>query len=151
MFQDESRRAALRKDRFTIARLMAFIVLIAGSLAAMKDPTDLKAHVLFNLVLALLSAGLLAALFRAGAERAFWAGFSLFGWVSLVLTFAAPQLSLVMDLRDYLYYATRPRTPGVVTAYMMPLAFSVVFDSLACAFLALTGGVVGLLVRDRRG
>jgi hypothetical protein len=133
--------------RFSIARLMAVIVLLAVSLAALKDPTDLKAHIMFNLVLALLSVGVLCALFRTSAERAFWAGFSLFGWVCLVLTLAVPHLSLVTDLRNYLY---SPRPAGFSTTYM-PLAFSVAFDSLASVFLALMGGVIGLLIHDRRG
>ncbi len=65
--------------RFSIARLMTIIVFLAVSFAALKDPSDLKAHLLFNLVLVCLSAGVLCALFRTGGERAFWAGFSLFG------------------------------------------------------------------------
>lgn len=135
--------------RFSIARLMTIIVFLAVSFAALKDPSDLKAHLLFNLVLVCLSAGVLCALFRTGGERAFWAGFSLFGWISLVLTLAVPHLSLLTDLRDYLYAPPPPVNSGV-TATFMPLALSVAFDSLAFIVLAFMGGVVGLMIYNRR-
>jgi hypothetical protein len=129
--------------RFTIGRLMAVIVFIAISFASLMHPSDLVAKILLNMVLIFFSTSVLCAFFRTDRERAFWAGFSLFGWISLILSLGIPHLTLITDLRNYLYFPRADNNPIMV----MPLSFSVAFDSLASIAIAFLGGILGLFIQ----
>jgi hypothetical protein len=75
-------------NRYTLASVLALVGVLAVGLAAIRDGSHLADKVVFTLVLAALSVGLLAAIVlrRDGA----WTGFSLFGWGYALLAFVPP-------------------------------------------------------------
>lgn len=73
--------------RFTLAQLMAIVLFIGIGFAAVRASSLLWASAVFTLTVAVLSAGILAAMVRKGRARLTWAGFALFGWVYLGTTF----------------------------------------------------------------
>jgi len=73
--------------RFSIASLILVVLGLGIGFAALRSPTPLWASALFTLALAGVGAAVLAAVFRRGARRAFWAGFATFGALYLVVAF----------------------------------------------------------------
>jgi hypothetical protein len=65
--------------RFSLARLMAIVLLIGVGLAALHSASVLWASVVFTLTVAVLSTAVLGAMARRGRARMTWAGFALFG------------------------------------------------------------------------
>jgi hypothetical protein len=75
------------RPRLSIAGLLALVVLSALGIAALSRPSDLWASVLFTISSALLVFGVLASFRCVARPRAFWQGFSLFGWAYAILAF----------------------------------------------------------------
>jgi hypothetical protein len=71
--------------RFSIAWLMAVVMVCGVAVAALRDASDAWAGALLLLTLFLLGSSLLDVLRRRDAKRAFWQGFALFGWGYLIL------------------------------------------------------------------
>ncbi len=80
-------RATVIRPRISIAALLAGMVPIAVGLAALADPTAFWEGTVFVLTLLALFTGVVGICYRRGAGRAFWVGFSLFGWGFFVLAF----------------------------------------------------------------
>ena len=78
--------------RISIRTLMAFVVVSAVGLAALRAASDLWAGLLLLVALAAVGVAILGAAFMGGAERAWWAGFALFGGGYLALA-VGPCLS----------------------------------------------------------
>lgn len=72
--------------RFSIAGMMAVVVLLALGLAALRSPSSLSAGIAFLSVGAILLAAILGAVYHRGRRQAFWLGFALFGWSYFVLS-----------------------------------------------------------------
>lgn len=88
--------------RVRISTLMAFI-LLCGMIAAMARFFDEEVAVVFGgllLVLGVLGSGILGVVYRRGEKRAFWVGFTVFGW-SLVL----PLMVLLQQDMEFLLFA----------------------------------------------
>jgi hypothetical protein len=68
------------KPRISIAMLLAAMVPIAVGFAALANPTAFWEGSIFLLTMVVMFAAVLGACYRRKAERAFWLGFSLFGW-----------------------------------------------------------------------
>jgi hypothetical protein len=66
--------------RFSLARLLAAIVLIAAALAMLVSASSLWAHVCSALFVFVMLVAVLAIPYRRGAARAFWLGFAILGW-----------------------------------------------------------------------
>jgi hypothetical protein len=64
---------------------MGIVAVIALGLAGIKSASSFWTTAAATVTLALLLGALLAAWLLAGADRAFWAGFALFGWTYLLL------------------------------------------------------------------
>jgi hypothetical protein len=64
---------------------MGIVAVIALGLAGMMSSSSFWTTAAATVTLALLLGALLAAWLLAGADRAFWAGFALFGWTYLLL------------------------------------------------------------------
>src|SRR4051812_9031328 len=71
--------------RYSIGGLMILMLVLAVSVAALRDASDAWAGVFLGVTLFLLASSLLGILYRRGATRAGWQGFALFGWGYLVL------------------------------------------------------------------
>jgi hypothetical protein len=71
--------------RFPVWSLMAVTVFAAAAFAALRTPAPLWANAWFSIALASLVLAVPAAVYRRGADRAFWVGFAAFGWVYFVL------------------------------------------------------------------
>jgi hypothetical protein len=79
--------------RVTILGLMAAVGLVAVGFAALRNASALWASGLFTLAVALLSAAVLGAIAGRGRARMAWAGFAVFGWVYLGLSFGVASAS----------------------------------------------------------
>jgi hypothetical protein len=75
----------LRRIRFTIARLMGVVLIMALGLAALRTPTEAGAGVMLLFTCGLVMVSLVGAVCRAPAERAWWLGFALFGFGYLAM------------------------------------------------------------------
>ena len=71
--------------RFSLRSLFAVTAFIAIGLTALTHANRVWAAALTGGVVLSLSSATLAAVYRSGSSRALWLGFSLFGWIYLVL------------------------------------------------------------------
>jgi hypothetical protein len=99
--------------RFSIRRLMIFIVVSAIGLAALRNANELWAETMLMTALIAVGVAILGAVFSRGRERAWWVGFALFGGCYLTLS-DAPWIgdafrhrlittSLLGDLRNLMF------------------------------------------------
>jgi hypothetical protein len=73
----------MRRPRFTIGSLLAFVLLSAVAIGALRESTELWDSGVFSFTLVLLSLSVLLTVHRREGARAFWLGFALCGWVYL--------------------------------------------------------------------
>jgi hypothetical protein len=66
--------------RFTLVGLFSAVAIVATACAALANPSRGWTCAVVSGTLTLLSYAVLAAVFRRGAGRAFWIGFSIIGW-----------------------------------------------------------------------
>ena len=71
--------------RFSLARLLCTISLVAVACAALAQPTPLWATITSSSAVAILFYAVLAAIYRSGAQRALWLGMAVVGWSYFVL------------------------------------------------------------------
>ena len=71
--------------RISLASLLGIVAVAGLGLAGLKSATVLWTTAATTVTLGLLLAAVLGAALLRGAERAFWLGFALFGWVYLLL------------------------------------------------------------------
>ena len=77
----------MRKTRFSIAALMGVVLLAALALAMFRYGSRVSAGVLLLFTYAMLCLAVVGIVCRGGGERAWWLGFSLFGWGYMALAF----------------------------------------------------------------
>jgi hypothetical protein len=78
----------MRRFRVSIAGLMALVLFVAVGVAALREASEVWSGVLFALTVAAMAFAGLRAAYRHEGQRAFWAGFAVFGSLYLVLAFA---------------------------------------------------------------
>jgi hypothetical protein len=119
--------------RFSIALLMAVVLVCGVAVAALRDASDAWAGALLLLTLFLLGSSLLGILHRRDGKRAFWQGFALFGWGYLVLAQApwfAEQVTPKLPTTQLLGYAHGKLNPSPAqSAFNFALADSVAASS----------------------
>jgi hypothetical protein len=72
----------IKSFRFSIAGLMGVALIIASlRLAAMRLASELLAGIMFLVTSAVLCLAFIALICRGPAERAWWLGFNVFGWI----------------------------------------------------------------------
>jgi hypothetical protein len=81
----------MARIRFSLATLMAIVLLAALGLVALRNASALWANATFTATLTLLLCAVLGLILRRHHARAFWLGFALFGW-TYVLLVNAPWL-----------------------------------------------------------
>jgi hypothetical protein len=67
--------------RFSMRNLLLAVFVLGASLAVLQWDSPILASAAFTLFLGLLGLGLTGAFCRRGAARAFWIGFTIFGWI----------------------------------------------------------------------
>jgi hypothetical protein len=77
----------LHQLRLSIAGLMALILFLAASFAALRGASNTWASIIFMTALAMLLLAILGAIYGRGPARVAWTGFALFGWAYLAITF----------------------------------------------------------------
>ncbi len=75
----------MKFPKFRLRNLMGSILMGSLCFASLRYASATWAGSVLFLTIGLLSWGILAAIYRQGAERAFWIGFALLGWVYFVL------------------------------------------------------------------
>ena len=116
--------------RFSIARLMGFVLVAGLGLAGLKGANEAWAGAYFTLMIVGLTLAILNAAQARGKARAFWAGFAISGWVYFLLIFSAvgpnrmsqPQLSTEL-LIDRLEPAIYPSTAASNTITFTPMPY----------------------------
>ena len=71
--------------RFSIRQLLLGTALVAVACVALRSASPTWVASLFGVMLLVLTAAVPLAIFRAGADRAWWFGFGLFGWLYILL------------------------------------------------------------------
>jgi hypothetical protein len=80
----------MRRPRFTIASLLGIVLFLAVGLAGLRAATDAWDSGVLGVTLTILLVSVLLFIHRTGIKRAYWLGFSLFGWVYLVMGLVPP-------------------------------------------------------------
>ena len=71
----------MARFRFSVRHLLLAVLVLGLSLAVLQWDSAMMASAAFTACLGLLALGLTGALCRRGAARAFWIGFTIFGWI----------------------------------------------------------------------
>jgi len=88
--------------RFSIRTLMAFVVLIAAGIVALKTATAVSAEIVVLLTLSAVGTAILGAIFTRGPKQAWWIGFTLFSAGYFALQFTSiidPQITTFQMLK----------------------------------------------------
>jgi hypothetical protein len=93
----------LKRFRFSIASLLALVLIVAVGLAALHASTDAWDGGVFALILLTLHTSALLAVHRRGRERAFWMGFTLFGSAYLLASLVPSVESRLPSSRGLAY------------------------------------------------
>jgi hypothetical protein len=105
----------MRRFRFTIGGMLALVVFLAVSIAALREATDLWDSGVFTAALGVLLAAVLLAVHRTGRQRAFWLGFALFGWAYLAASLVPPAEARLLTTKGLAYPDSK--VPGRTFAY----------------------------------
>jgi hypothetical protein len=140
------------KRRSTIGGLMAVVLVLAIGLAALRNPSVLWVGTIFLATRVILALGAIGVVLRKHAERAWWLGFSVFGWGYLVLLTPSPTTMTSMQLPTWsLLAALRPALgpSGELMAQPNPgVRLSLGYFEIGHDLLALLAAFLGaLLVR----
>jgi hypothetical protein len=76
----------MRSFRFHIGTLVIVVLVLGVAFAALRESSDLWESGVFTLTLTALLISILLAIHGTESRRAFWIGFTLFGWVYLGLS-----------------------------------------------------------------
>src|SRR5262245_54189740 len=95
---NRSGRPSMRQ--VSILGLMIFVLACGVGTAALTASTAMWARVVFSATLLILTAAILLAVF---GRRAFWLGFSLFGWAYLVSSLIPPVQSRLLSTTGLAY------------------------------------------------
>ncbi|WP_422927099.1 hypothetical protein [Singulisphaera sp. PoT] len=72
--------------RISVAGMMGLPLGMGLVLASLRFPSEITSAIVLLMTLAILGYAILAVIYRTEARRAFWLGFTLFGWGSMALT-----------------------------------------------------------------
>ena len=97
----------MHRVRFSLASLIALIVIVAVGCAALRNPSYLVASALLMVTMVILLLGIVGVVYSTGQGRAFLLGFVLFGWAHLLLR-AIPFETFGRSLFDYALWRITP-------------------------------------------
>ena len=87
--------------RFSIKRMLAAVAGVAIGCAALLNANAVWAGLLYGVAIIAICAAILGIIYRKGRHRAFWCGFAVFGWASLLLMGANPNGGWAVRLPSY--------------------------------------------------
>lgn len=93
--------------RSSIAGLLGVVLFIAVALAALRASTDAWESGVLGLTLLILLSAILLATHRIDRQRAYWLGFSLFGWVYLITSLVPPVESRLPTTKALSYLESK--------------------------------------------
>jgi hypothetical protein len=107
----------MRILRFNIGSLLGVILFLGVGFAALRESNDLWDSGLFTLTVGILPVGVLLAIHRDQAKRAFWVGFALFGWGYLGMSLVPSFESRLLTTKGLAYVDSKApgRASGVTT------------------------------------
>jgi hypothetical protein len=76
----------MRRLRFHIGTLVILVLFLGVGFAALRESNEIWDSSIFSSTLVMLSISILVAVHRTEKRRAFWLGFTLFGWIYLGLS-----------------------------------------------------------------
>ena len=151
------------RPRLSLRALMAFIVVLAVAIAALRSTSEYWVSTTFSMTLFFLTTAVLGVAYRRGSRRAFWLGFALFGWVYWLLSFGpwfdarvASNLMLTLPIQQLSYVMhPQPEFDGPIklgsnedfaARYVFTTRDNIVRigKSLAVLLVALLGGFVAV-------
>ncbi len=93
--------------RFSLSFLLLFVLVVALGCAALSYANEYWASAVLTVTLAALVLSVLAAVYRRGASRAFWAGFAIFGGCYLFLMYGPwfAELRMLLATTKLVAYA----------------------------------------------
>jgi hypothetical protein len=109
--------------RISIRTTMAFVLVVAVGLAALRNANDLWAGSMLLAAMAATGAAILGAILSRGRERAWWLGFALFGGGYLAAAFGSirSELATTVALRYVHSQVTDQSTQNVVMNRLISL------------------------------
>jgi hypothetical protein len=140
--------------RFSIAQLMAVVLLIGFGFAALRNANDVWAGVTFGLAIVTVSMGLAGACSRQAGARMPWAGFGIAGGLRLVVWLSTS--SIVGHLNGVPYPLLHRLQPYINTEASSSgsafIAYTQIYHSLDVVLLGLLAAVLSyvLAVKDDR-
>jgi hypothetical protein len=149
----------MRKPRFSIAGLMAIVLVAAVGLAALRSPSPAWASTLFMVTCGVFGLAIVGAIYRSGVARAWWLGFCVFGMGYMAVTgftrsgYLYPQMPtshLLIALRPVLGHpvelVTGPRSPNALRALYVYMQIG---HALWALLAALLGGTLARIFLGR--
>jgi hypothetical protein len=100
--------------RFRISSLLALVLFMGVSFAALRSASRVWADALFAVTLLALTSAILLTAHRRGRTRAFWLGFTLFGSIYLAASLIPPLESRLLSHKLLAETAPHPRWDDVV-------------------------------------
>jgi hypothetical protein len=106
--------------RFSIAALVGVVLFVGVALAALRAADDSWDCGVFGLALGALTTAVLLTIHRTGRRRAYWLGFTLFGWTYLVASLVPPVEARLPTTKGLTYLDSK--VPG--RQKFWPVAFT---------------------------
>jgi hypothetical protein len=107
--------------RFSIRQLLLGTALVAVGCVALRSASPTWVAALLGLMLLVLTAAVPLAIFRQGADRAWWFGFALFGWLYILLLAYSwgldPNTSQSNPFRPYSLVTAQLSSSGYMRMY----------------------------------
>jgi hypothetical protein len=133
--------------RFSIRQLLAATAFIAVACVALRSASPTVTSASYGILLAVLAGSLLLVIYRQGANRAFWTGFAVCGWLYLLLLMYGwslnPNTSYNNPLRPSNLITGRLSTACYDRIYSPPLQYG-----MGGGFGTGTAGMAGMMPGD---
>jgi hypothetical protein len=129
----------MKRLRFSVAGLMAVILLFAVGMAALRAPTDLWASGMFTAAITLFSTSILGAMATRGSARLSWPVVAVFGWIYLIIAFAPRGVHPIEPPRLLPSALLESVQDSVVSDGKTPYSYNVVVDKIISFSTAIGG------------
>ena len=155
----------MSRFRFSIAQLMALVLLLGLGFTALRNADKTWASVTSTLAITMIAAAPVGAIARTGGARSAWLGFAAFGWTYLLIDLFPPRHSgglgfgplprpflLIEEGLAMLQPQIRPVPPALMGgpsgSYLTP--YEQVSHALGIILFGLVGAVVCRLMAPQR-